>query len=142
MSTDFEGQFHKEIMLCEPNGVLQVQKQITDESKRSTYIKEDKARKVAERLREQRAENKKRTFADSSPEQTMTSLNTPTKSAYNTPTKSAYNTPTKSAYNTPTKSAYNTPTKKLKYTGGKKSRRSTKRFRKTLRKIETKERQK
>jgi hypothetical protein len=144
MGTDFEGQFHTEIMLCEPNDIVKVHKQITDEKMRLSYIDRDKARKASETVRENRRRQKEKNQTNNS-----SRSSSPNRLVYGSPSSRSLS-PNKtvkklkfgSPQPSPTKSSYNTPTKKLKYTGGKKTRRSTKRFRKTLRKIETKERRK
>lgn len=143
MGTDFEGQFHTEIMLCEPNDIVKVHKQITDEKMRLNYIDNDKARKASETVRKKRA--KKRRQKEENRTNNSSRSSSPNRLVYGSPSSRSLS-PNKtvkklkfgSPQPSPTKSSYNTHPKTPQYIGGKKSRRSTKRFRKTLRKIETK----
>lgn len=123
MGTDFEGQFHTEIMLCEPNDIVRVHKQVTDEKMRLNYIDRDKARKASDTVRENRRRQKEKNQTNNS-----SRSSSPNRLVYGSPSSRSLS-PNKtvkklkfgSPQPSPTKSSYNTPTKKLKYTGGKKN---------------------
>lgn len=59
MATDFGGKFHIELLICNTDGLESVG-QFTTESRAETIIENGKSRKLANQMKDQRAENKKK----------------------------------------------------------------------------------